>query len=283
MSLNIEKTLFQIPKMDCPSEEKLIRMALENIEESYKLEFNLQNRTLILFHTGAKEVFLKALVPLKLGASITESSSTTVDDDFWQSSSEKDETNVLKILLLINGVMFVAEIILGLIAESTGLIADSVDMFADAAVYSLSLYAVGHSVAKQKNAAKVSGYLQLILALGAAFEVIRRFIFGSEPEPYFMIGVAIVALIANVACMILLAKHRDGGVHMKASWIFSTNDVIANAGVIIAGILVAVTASRIPDLVIGGIIALVVFRGALQILRLSRPSVKSQTLTTMEE
>lgn len=272
MIIKVEKTVFEIPGMDCPSEEKLIRMALENIPEFFKLEFDLRNRTLVLFHQDTKETFLNALLPLKLGAKLIDSKQIEVDDDFWRTSSREDETRVLKVLLLINGAMFIVEVILGLITESTGLIADSVDMFADAAVYSLSLYAVGHSVAKQKHAAKLSGYLQLLLVFGAVFEVTRRFVFGSDPEPSYMIGVATVALIANVACMVLLARHRDGGVHMKASWIFSTNDVIANLGVIVAGVLVAMTSSRLPDLIIGGIIACVVFRGAMQILKLSRPS-----------
>ena len=85
-----------------------------------------------------------------------------------------------------------------------------------------------------------------------------------------MIGVALVALLANLACLALLAKHRNGEVHMRASWIFSTNDVLANLGVILAGVLVYATGSRTPDLLIGLIIALLVGRGGVQILREAR-------------
>lgn len=99
-------------------------------------------------------------------------------------------------------------------------------------------------------------------------EVVRRTIGGSEPESLLMIGMAAVALVANAACLRLVLKHRAGGAHMKASAIFSANDVIANIGVIAAGVLVAVTASHVPDLVIGTIIAIVVLRGAYRILRL---------------
>lgn len=269
MSLKVTKTVLLVSGMDCPSEEKLIGMALKGVSEPFKIEFDLEKRIVFLFHLCDKGVFLEALLPLKLGAKVIDSTEIEVEDNFWKNSSENDESNVLKKLLLINGVMFVAELVLGLIAESTSLIADSVDMFADAAVYSLSLYAVGHSVTLQRRAAKLSGYLQLLMALVAMCEVVRRFLFGSNPEPFYMVGVGLFALIANIACVLLLAKHRKGGAHMKASWIFSTNDVIANTGVIVAGVLVATTASRLPDLIIGGIIALVVFRGALKILKLS--------------
>jgi Co/Zn/Cd efflux system component len=177
-----------------------------------------------------------------------------------------EQRRVLWGLLSINAVMFVAELIAGIIAESTGLIADSLDMLADAAVYALGLYAVGKAVHVKIRAASISGILQILLALGVAFEVLRRLIWGSDPEPVYMIVVSIIALIANVICLALISGHRDGEVHMRASWIFSKNDVIANVGVITAGILVYALDSRIPDLLIGSIIVLVVVRGGLVIV-----------------
>lgn len=111
-------------------------------------------------------------------------------------------------------------------------------MFADAAVYAMSLYAVGKAVSSQGIAARFSGYIQLLLAIGVVGEVARRFIMGSEPKAPVMMGIALLALIANVGGMALIAKHRHGGLHMRASWIFTTTDVIANASVVAAGALV---------------------------------------------
>jgi Co/Zn/Cd efflux system component len=99
-------------------------------------------------------------------------------------------------------------------------------------------------------------------------DVARRLVGGSAPEPPAMIGVSAMALAANVACLLLVARHRHGGAHMKASWIFSTNDVLANLGVVAAGALVAWTGSRLPDLVVGTAVALLVLAGATRILRL---------------
>lgn len=164
--------------------------------------------------------------------------------------------------------MFGVEITVGWLAQSTGLIADSLDMFADAAVYGVALYAVGHSVRIKLRAAHLSGWLQVILALGALSEVVRRFVFGSEPVSSLMMSFGLIALMANVWCLVLIAKNRDSGAHMKASWIFSANDVIANLGVILAGLLVAWTGSRYPDLVIGLIIGVIVLSGARRILQL---------------
>ncbi|MEM9162173.1 MAG: hypothetical protein AAGC54_03790 [Cyanobacteria bacterium P01_F01_bin.4] len=57
---------------------------------------------------------------------------------------------------------------------------------------------------------------------------------------------------------------------MRASWIFSKNDVIANLGVIGAGGLVRLLQSQLPDLMIGLAIAILVLRGGAQILQETR-------------
>lgn len=129
--------------------------------------------------------------------------------------------------------------------------------------------AVGRSAAAKVRTAHVAGWFQAALAIGALVEVLRRAVWGGDPEPSLMMIVAGVALVANVTCLWLVSRHRDGGAHMKASVIFSANDVLANAGVIVAGALVAWTGSRYPDLAIGSVIAIVVLLGARRILRLT--------------
>jgi len=180
---------------------------------------------------------------------------------------DKEQSRVLILLLAINGVMFVAEIIAGIIGDSTALIADSLDMLADATVYAIGLYAVGRSLMTKAKAAHISGIFQVMLGLGVLFDIVRRFVVGSEPEPLMMIVVGIVALIANSICLVLIYKHRQGEVHMRASWIFSKNDVIANLGVIGGGVLVAWLGSPWPDLIIGLVIAAIVVRGGLYIIK----------------
>jgi Co/Zn/Cd efflux system component len=190
-----------------------------------------------------------------------------VDCGCGSKQAEELERKALILLLSINGIMFVAEIILGWIAQSTGLIADSLDMLADAMVYGLSLYVVGKGVLFQAKSAKISGLLQIILGLGVVFEVLRRLVLGNEPQSLLIVIVGLVALVANIMCLIIISKHRDGGVHMRASWIFSTNDVIANIGVIVSGVLVTLTGSRYPDLIVGAIISVIVIRGGIKILQ----------------
>jgi Co/Zn/Cd efflux system component len=263
------RTVLHVPGMDCPSEERLIRLALAEMAGVASLKFQLADRALEVIHSNSADEIISRLAPLGLGARLRMTNPTT---EIPCSSSpgvmEIQERRTLWILLAINGVMFVAETVGGLLAQSAGLMADALDMLADAAVYGLSLYAVGRSARLQVRAAHVSGWMQMALALGALAEVARRFVVGSEPEPGWMMGISVVALIANIACLFLISGHRKGGAHMKASWIFSTNDVLANLGVIVAGLLVGWTQTRFPDLIIGAIIAAIVFNGAIRILRL---------------
>lgn len=270
-SIEYRESTFSVPKMDCPSEENLIRMALSDLSDLNALSFDLSKRQVTITHEGDHQAILQRLTPLNLGATLIKSATVpsgrraTPAKDVEEDAAE---ARTLRMLLTINGVMFFVELALGLYAESTGLIADSLDMFADAAVYGLALYAVGRAATMKARAAHLAGWLQLLLAIGALSEVVRRFFFGSDPESGLMMGVGIVALIANVTCLVMISKKRDRGAHMTASYIFSANDVIANLGVIAAGVLVAWSQSPYPDLIIGTIIGLIVMNGARRILQL---------------
>lgn len=190
----------------------------------------------------------------------------------------KDEAQrkVLRTLLAINGVMFAVEIIVGLLADSSGVMADSLDMLADAAVYGIALYATGRSASLKVVAARWSGWCQIGLAAGIGLDVVRRAVSGSEPASLLMLVVSVCALGANAYCLRLLARHREGEVHLRASWIFTRSDVIANAGVIVAAWLVALTGTRWPDLLVGAAIAGVVLKGGGAILAEARKEAANE-------
>lgn len=195
---------------------------------------------------------------------------------------DQEQKAVLYWLLGINAVMFIIEMGVGLLADSTALIADSLDMLADAVVYGVGIYAVGKTIVHKANAAKVSGYFQLALGLLILFDIARRATFGSGPESMLMMGMGGVALIANVICLAIIRKQKNGEVHMRASWIFSANDVIANIGVILAGVMVYLFDTRWPDLVIGFIVSIVVLRGAVLILKDARQEFRENSSTNGE-
>ena len=264
----MQKTVFKITKMDCPSEENLIRMKLSDFSTIKNLDFNIPNRELVIFHTNTIDSIEKALEELQLGSKKIATHAT-------EQNNFEENTNQRKLLwwvLGINFAFFLIEMTTGLLSKSMGLVADSLDMLADAFVYAISIFAVGGTIIKKKRIAKIAGYFQITLAIIGFIEVLRRF-FGVEQMPNFstMIIVSIFALLANAICLYLLQQSKSKEeAHMQASMIFTSNDVIINLGVITAGVLVYWLNSNFPDLIIGTIVFILVLQGAFRILKLSR-------------
>lgn len=263
----MDKSLFEITQMDCAAEENLVRMKLDDVKAIRRLDFDLSVRRLTIYHEGKLDTIEKTIHELDLNTRLLKTEITD-DIDVDDSSVQK---SLLWTVLLINFSFFVIEALFGFISGSMGLVADSLDMLADAIVYGLSLIAVGAAFARKKTVAKMSGYFQLFLALIGFLEVVRRFI-GLEILPDFrtMISVSVLALIANSVCLYLLQRSKNQEVHIKATMIFTSNDVIINLGVITAGLLVNWLNSGIPDLIIGAIVFIIVTRGAFKILSLAK-------------
>ena len=263
----MQKTVFKISKMDCPSEENLIKMKLSDIDSIKQLDFNLEERILTLYHNADVNIISNSIKELKLNETLISSEET----DTIITESTRSQSKLLWTVLIINFAFFIIEMSTGLISKSMGLVADSLDMLADSFVYGLSLIAVGGTVLKKKRIAKYAGYFQITLAIIGIVEVIRRFL-GYEALPVFstMIIVSIFALIANGICLYLLQKSKSQEAHMRASMIFTSNDIVINLGVITAGVLVNWLHSGIPDLIIGIIVFGLVIQGAFRILKLSK-------------
>ncbi|MCD2259123.1 cation transporter [Psychroserpens luteolus] len=264
----MQKSVFEITKMDCPSEENLIRMKLDGISGIANLDFDIPNRKLTVFHSEENELIEKSILELNLGGKkiLTEQTDRI---NFKENANQK---KLLWSVLAINFTFFLIEMTTGIISKSMGLVADSLDMLADSFVYGISLFAVGGTLIRKKRIAKLAGYFQIILAVIGFIEVLRRF-FGEERLPDFstMIIVSIFALIANGICLYILQKSNSKEeAHMKASMIFTSNDVIINLGVIIAGVLVNWLSSSKPDLIIGTIVFVLVIQGAIRILKLGK-------------
>jgi Co/Zn/Cd efflux system component len=265
----MQKTRFKISKMDCPSEEQMIRMKLGDLTNINSLEFDIPNRQLTVFHNGNYDQIFQRLDNLKFDTTLVDSVST---DNYSATTDNTDrERKLLWQVLTINFFFFALELTTGFISNSMGLVADSLDMLADSIVYGLALFAVGGSIARKKNIAKSAGYVQLTLAIFGFIEVIRRFV-GVDPVPAFqtMITISILALIGNGLCLYLLQKSKSKEAHIQASMIFTSNDVIVNLGVVVAGGLVYLTNSKYPDLIIGTIVFFIVGQGAFKILKLSK-------------
>jgi len=267
--MNKRTTTLKIEQYDCPSEEQIIRMHLEGRDGISGFHFDLINRSVSISHELSLQSLTVLLESLSLGK-VTLISDIPSTGETNQQSDQRDK-RLLWMALIINFSCFLLEITTGILSRSMGLAADALDMLADAAVYGLSIYAVGHSMKKKRQIAKLSGYMQLTLAATGFLEVVRRFLFYIPlPDVTVMILISIIALIGNIASLLILRRSGNKQVHFRASIIFTSNDIIANAGVMLAALFVFLFQSGIPDLIIGTLVFFLVSRGALSILRLSR-------------
>ncbi|HEY9683236.1 MAG TPA: cation diffusion facilitator family transporter [Drouetiella sp.] len=182
---------------------------------------------------------------------------------------------VLLAVLAINLLMFAVELVSGLLSHSTSLLADSLDMLGDALVYIFSIFVIEKSSTWQARASLAKGLVMLVFGLLVLVEASAKLSSGTIPEAPTMTGIGLLALAMNGACFFLLWSHRGDNLNMRSTWICSRNDVIANAGVIAAGVLTFSVHSNWPDIVIGSVIALIFLRSAWDVVAESRRALKA--------
>lgn len=177
------------------------------------------------------------------------------------------QSATLKIVLGINAVMFVVELIAGMMAGSTALLSDSLDNLGDALTYGLSLYAVTRGPRSKAKVALFKGTLILTAGLFVLFQVVYRIAVPVIPTYETMGLVSLLALLANGTCLALLWKHREEDINMSSVWECSRNDIASNVAVFVAAGGVFLTHSGWPDILIGLALALLFMKSAVRVLK----------------
>ena len=190
-----------------------------------------------------------------------------------------DERRTLWIVLLLNAAIAIGFFASGLIGDSRALIANGVDNLSDTAVYGLSLVALSRGQTWKTRAARASGVMLLIFAVGILLDVGRRYLQGSEPIGPTMMVMSAVAAIVNYICLRMLQRLKQKDVNLRAATTFSFNDFISNGGILIAGALVLWLGTNWPDLIVGLATALIAIKGGMEILRDARAEAKNSAET----
>jgi hypothetical protein len=99
---------------------------------------------------------------------------------------------------------------------------------------------------------RLQGFIMVVLGALVCLVVARLSLQGSFPHPRFMMGVGVIALFASLGAWAILLKYRGLPSGAAAAWQAGRPDVVASIAVVAAGLAVAMTGSNIPDLVIGG-------------------------------
>lgn len=180
----------------------------------------------------------------------------------------------LWLVVAINAAMFVVEVLAGAFADSQALRADALDFLGDAATYGLSLAVIGAPAKTRATAALLKGISLAMMAAWVLGSTIYQVFVLGVPKAEIMGAIGALALIANLASVLVLMRYAQGDANVRSVWLCSRNDAIGNVAVMIAALAVWGTTTAWPDLIVAAIMASLFFWSAVQIIRQSRAELR---------
>jgi Co/Zn/Cd efflux system component len=187
------------------------------------------------------------------------------------------QRGTLRIVLSINGVMFLVIVVAALYGKSTALLADSLDNLGDALTYGLSLYAVSRSGAVKAKVALFKGGLIFLAACAVVAQVAYKFFVPIVPIFEVMGAFSLLGLIANSLCLYLLWRHRHEDVNMSSVWECSRNDIASNLSVFVAAGAVWLTGSGWPDILVALGLVWLLMRSSIRVVSSAMVELRAAT------
>lgn len=181
----------------------------------------------------------------------------------------------LMAVIVINAVMFFVEITAGFKSGSQSLLADALDFAGDSATYTISLLVIGASIRTRAKASLFKGGSLVVIAAVILISSCVRFFGDAVPVAETMGLIGVIALLANLLSLLILMRWRDGDSNVRSVWLCSRNDAIGNVGVIIAGIVVAMTGAAWPDLLVAVLLASLFLRSSISIIAQAQTELKT--------
>lgn len=178
------------------------------------------------------------------------------------------------IVVLLNVGYGIVEMAGGFLSGSQALKADALDFLGDGLISFIGILAIGWTLAWRARTALLQSVFLGTMGLGVLINTAYRLFIVNMPDAVLMGGFGIVALAVNIAAALVLIPHRSGDSNVRAIWLFSRNDAIGNAAVVIAAGLVALLGTNLPDLVVAAGIAGLFLHSAWSISRDARAELK---------
>jgi Co/Zn/Cd efflux system component/copper chaperone CopZ len=176
----------------------------------------------------------------------------------------------LWLVVLLNAGYGVVEAGGGFLSDSQALKADALDFLGDGLITFLGLLALGWSLIWRARSALLQGLFLGALGTGVLVQTVYRVLVQPSPEAGLMSLFGLVALAVNVAAALVLIPHRTGDANVRAVWLFSRNDAIGNAAVVVAAGLVAWSGTPWPDLAVAFVIGGLFLHSSSSIVRDAR-------------
>lgn len=183
--------------------------------------------------------------------------------------------SAVRLVALLNLAYFAVEMAVALRIGSVSLLADSADFFEDAAVNFLIFAALGWSASRRAQVGGVLAAILLAPAVAFLWTLWRKLGDPTPPEAVSLSVTGLGAMAVNLVCAFTLARHRHvAGSLSKAAFLSARNDVLANIGIVLAGLATIVTHSIWPDVVVGLAIAAMNLDAAREVWEAAREEAK---------
>lgn len=188
----------------------------------------------------------------------------------------------LWLVIAINGAIFFLELIAGALSGSQALQADALDFAADATTYGISLAVIGASIVVRARAALLKAASLTLMAIWVLGSTAYHVLVLGIPRAEIMGAVGVLALLANLASVLILVRYKDGDANVRSVWLCSRNDAIGNIAVMFAALGVWGTATKWPDLLVAAIMAGLFLTSSFQILRQSTQELRASKIAPAE-
>jgi cobalt-zinc-cadmium efflux system protein len=184
----------------------------------------------------------------------------------------------LVIAIILNAIIFIVELVGGLLTNSLALISDSLHNLSDFFALILS-YIASRVVQWKSNSEKSYGYVRVeifvafinsmalvLIGIYIIYEGIQRF---AHPEPVageWMLIIAAVGFVVNTAATLLLKTHAHHDLNMKSAYLHLLTDAIESLAVVVVAGVIAWKDWRVLDPLISIAIGLFIIKSAWSIV-----------------
>jgi Co/Zn/Cd efflux system component/copper chaperone CopZ len=272
---------YRVTGMDCPSCAVKIEKAVRSVGvEEVKVSTATQVMTLHVSDPAVQLPEVERAVT-GIGYRLDRMGGPNVDHEGDIDDLPKDLSHItpayrraLWIVILLNVGYGVIEMFGGFISGSQALKADALDFLGDGLITFLGVLAIGWSFVWRARSALVQGLFLGALGLGVLANTAYQVLVQQQPEAELMGLFAVIALTVNVVAVLPLLPHRTGDANVRAVWLFSRNDAIGNAAVVVAAGLVAWTGTAWPDLIVAAVIAGLFLQSSWSIIRDARADLE---------
>ncbi|MCH2396472.1 cation transporter [Oceanibaculum sp.] len=277
-----EAVRFRVTGMDCPSCAVKIEKAARGVAgvADAKVSIASQIMTLRVDDPGANLPEVEQAVA-GLGYRLDRLDSPSTDSVGDIDDLPKDLSHItpayrraLWIVILLNVGYGLVEMVGGFISGSQALKADALDFLGDGLITFLGILAIGWSLVWRARSALIQGLFLGALGVGVLANTGYRVLVLQQPEAELMGLFGLIALVINVAAALVLIPHRAGDANVRAVWLFSRNDAIGNAAVVVAAGLVWWSGTPWPDLAVAAVIAGLFLQSSWSIVRDARSDLR---------